>query len=115
MKTKIAIASENKLVTQHFGHCETFEIYVVEDNQIQSYESIANPGHKPGFLPNFLNDLGVNVIVSGGMGGGAVEIFTEKGIRVILGAEGSAKDVVDKYIGGNLHSTSGVCEHNHTS
>lgn len=53
-------------------------------------ECIPNPGHKPGFLPNFLNNLGVNVIISGGMSGGAIDIFNEKGIEVIEGASGNA-------------------------
>ena len=88
---KIAVASENEMVTEHFGHCVNFNIFEVEDNQLIKSESIPNPGHKPGFLPNFLNDMGVNVIISGGMGGGAIDIFNEKVIEVILGASGNAK------------------------
>ena len=83
---KIAVASEGKMVTGHFGHCESFNIFEVENNRIVKNESIPNPGHKPGFLPNFLNDMGVKVIISGGMGGGAIEIFNEKDIEVITGA-----------------------------
>ena len=77
---KIAVASEKEMVTEHFGHCEGFMIFDTENNQIVKSETIANPGHKPGFLPNFLADRGVNVIISGGMGGGAVEIFNERNI-----------------------------------
>lgn len=58
---KIAVASENDMVTEHFGHCANFDIFEVEENQIVKSESIPNPGHKPGFLPNFLNDMGVYV------------------------------------------------------
>ena len=77
-------------------------------------ESIANPGHKPGFLPNFLNDMGVKVVISGGMGGGAIEIFNEKNIEVITGATGEAKAAVEAYVAGNLKSTGSVCnEHEH--
>mgnify|MGYP003879640107 CR=1 FL=1 len=86
----------------------------VENNQIVKSQSIPNPGHRPGFLPNFLNDLGVNVIISGGMGGGAIEIFNEKGIEVITGAKGSAEVAVNSYLQGNLKSTGSVChEHHH--
>ena len=67
---KIAVASEQQNVATHFGHCENFNIYETEGNKIIKSESVPNPGHRPGFLPNFLNDLGVNVIISGGMGGG---------------------------------------------
>jgi predicted Fe-Mo cluster-binding NifX family protein len=111
---KIAVASENKMVTEHFGHCESFDIFDAENNQIIKSESIQNPGHKPGFLPNFLNDMGVNVIISGGMGGGAVEIFNEKGIEVITGAKGSSVSAVNNYLKGTLKSTGSVChEHQH--
>ena len=109
---KIAVASENKMVTEHFGHCENFYIYVAENNQVVKSESIPNPGHKPGFLPNYLNDIGVNVIISGGMGGGAVEIFNEKGIEVITGVSGSADQAVNSYLKGALKSSGSVC-HEH--
>ncbi len=111
---KIAVASDNKSVSGHFGHCQTFEIFETEKGKIKSETSVANPGHKPGFLPNFLNDMGVNVIISGGMGGGAVEIFNEHNIEVIVGAQGTAKDMAAAYLKGELKSTGSVChEHNH--
>jgi Mrp family chromosome partitioning ATPase/predicted Fe-Mo cluster-binding NifX family protein len=113
-KMKIAVASENEMVTEHFGHCVNFNIFEAENDQIVKSESIANPGHKPGYLPNFLNDLGVNVIISGGMGGGAVDIFNEKGIEVITGARGNARDAAELYLQGGLKSTGSVChEHQH--
>ncbi len=111
---KIAVASEGKMVTGHFGHCQNFNIFEIENNNIVKSDSIPNPGHKPGFLPNFLNDLGVNVIISGGMGGGAVEIFNEKGIEVITGAEGNAETAVKNYVQGELKSNEVIChEHQH--
>ena len=111
---KIAVASENEMVTEHFGHCINFNIFEAEDGQIVKEESIPNPGHKPGFLPNFLNDLGVRVIISGGMGGGAIDIFNEKGIEVIVGANGNAKEAAQAYLQGILKSTGSVChEHQH--
>ena len=113
-KMKIAIASEKEMVTEHFGHCESFIVFETEHNTIIKKETIPNPGHKPGFLPNFLNDIGVNVIISGGMGGGAIEIFNEKGIEVITGASGSAETVAKDYLKGSLKSTGSVChEHQH--
>lgn len=111
---KIAVASEGPMVTGHFGHCENFNIFEVENNKIIKKDSIPNPGHKPGFLPNFLNDMGVNVIISGGMGAGAVEIFNEKNIEVITGAQGNAEAVVNSYLEGKLVSTGSIChEHEH--
>ena len=111
---KIAVASEGNRITEHFGHCEGFAIFEAEDNQIKSKEFIQNPGHRPGFLPVFLHDKGVNVIISGGMGGGAVDIFNEKGIEVIIGASGEAEKAVNDYLLGKLKSTGSIChEHQH--
>lgn len=112
---KIAVASDNGLVTGHFGHCESFMIFDAENNKIVKSEAVANPGHKPGFLPNFLNEMGVNVIISGGMGGGAVDIFNEKNIEVITGASGKAEDSANNYLQGMLQSTGSIChEHQHS-
>lgn len=111
---KIAIASEGTMVAGHFGHCENFNIYTVEDGAITKIESIPNPGHKPGFLPVFLHDLGTGVIISGGMGGGAIDIFNEKGIEVVVGASGLALEAAQNYLKGELKSTGSVCqEHEH--
>ncbi len=111
---KIAVASEGKLVTGHFGHCENFNIYDAEYDQIVNRQSVPNPGHRPGFLPNFLHDLGVDVIISGGMGGGAIEIFNEKGIVVVTGASGDAEAAASDYLNGKLVSSDTVCQqHQH--
>jgi predicted Fe-Mo cluster-binding NifX family protein len=106
---KIAVASENEMVTEHFGHCINFNIFEVQGDRIIKSRSVPNPGHRPGFLPNFLNDMGVNVIISGGMGGGAIDIFNEKGIEVITGAQGNAKDAAEAYLRGVLKSTGSIC------
>jgi predicted Fe-Mo cluster-binding NifX family protein len=111
---RIAIASGGTDVTEHFGHCVTFLIYDVENDKIVKEESVPNPGHKPGFLPNYLADRGVNVIISGGMGGGAVDIFNERNVEVIVGASGDAKAAVEKYLKGELITTGSIChEHQH--
>jgi len=109
---KIAVASDNGMVAEHFGHCEEFKVFVAEDGKVVRTEDVANPGHRPGFLPNFLADRGVNVIISGGMGGAAVEIFNSKNIEVIIGAEGSAEAAAAAYLRGDLKSTGSVC-HEH--
>ncbi|MDD3895384.1 MAG: NifB/NifX family molybdenum-iron cluster-binding protein [Syntrophomonadaceae bacterium] len=111
---KIAVASENEMVTEHFGHCLNFNIYEAENDKIVKSGSIANPGHKPGFLPVFLHEQGVNVIISGGMGAGAIDLFNEKGIEVIVGASGNARTAAEQYLQGSLKSTGSVChEHQH--
>lgn len=112
---KIAVASEGRSVAQHFGHCEGFNVFTVQNGEITGNKFVQNPGHRPGFLPNYLNDMGVNVIISGGMGGGAIDIFNEKGIEVVTGAAGDVDNTVNRYISGALKSTGSVChEHQHS-
>lgn len=112
---KIAVASEGRMVTEHFGHCEGFTIYETENGNITKSDFVPNPGHRPGFLPNYLNDMGVNVIISGGMGGGAIDIFNEKNIEVIVGASGDSRTAAEEYLNGTLKSTGSVChDHQHS-
>ncbi|MGX8702182.1 NifB/NifX family molybdenum-iron cluster-binding protein [Caproiciproducens sp.] len=113
---KIAVASDDKgrLVTGHFGHCEGFALFETENQQITDRVFVPNPGHKPGFLPNFLNDRGVKVIISGSMGDGAAEIFKEKGIEIFTGVTGETEAAVGSYLNGTLKSSGSVChEHQH--
>lgn len=112
---KIAIATDNNLVSGHFGHCEEFTIYELESKKIVSKEKIENPGHEPGFLPVFLNEQGVNTIISGGMGSKAIDLFNEKNIDVITGAVGEVDEIMEKYISGELVSDGSACtKHEHS-
>lgn len=111
---KIAVASDNGKVTGHFGHCEAFIVFHADDKKIVKVETITSPGHRPGFLPLFLAEQGIDVIISGGMGGGAVDLFNEKNIEVIIGAQGTAQEAAEAYLTGSLVSTGSVCrEHQH--
>ena len=92
---KIAVASKKGKVADHFGHCGEFLICDIENNEIKRSEIVANPGHKPGFLPIFLADKGVNVIISGGMGMGAINIFNERNIEVVVGIVGDSENAVE--------------------
>lgn len=108
---RIAVAANGNQVAGHFGHCENFIFFDTENGAIQDVKSVPNPGHRPGFLPNFLADNGAKVIIAGGMGGGAVQIFNERGVEVIVGAEGDAKIAVEAYLKGELISTGSICHH----
>lgn len=111
---KIAIASEGKYVSGHFGHCEGFTVYEVEENKVVKKDFKQNPGHRPGFLPNFLKELGVNVVISGGMGETAQRLFAQNNIEVVVGAQGDCDDVIQRYLKGELESTGSICrEHQH--
>jgi len=111
---KIAVASEGQMVTTHFGECQNFNIYETEDKQIVKSESLVNPGHRPGFLPKFLHEMGVNVVIAGGMGERAIGLFDQNGIEVFLGASGEAKAAAEAYLQGTLKSLNSVChQHRH--
>jgi predicted Fe-Mo cluster-binding NifX family protein len=112
---KIGIASEGEMVAQHFGHCEGFTVYTVEGQAVSKKEFVQNPGHKPGLLPNLLHEKGVDVVVAGGMGQGAVDIFCAHNMQVITGVSGKTDDAAAAYLKGALKSSGSVChEHAHS-
>lgn len=112
---KIALPCVNNEVSGHFGHCENFLIFTEENGKIVKTDSLPSPEHKPGFLPNFLNEQGANVIIAGGIGGSAINILNSFDIEVITGATGDPKTAVEKYLAGELKSTGSVCHaHEHS-
>ena len=84
----IAIAKEGNQVSQHFGHCEGFELVEIKDGKIAGRGTVPNPGHRPGFLPVFLAQKGVKVIISGGMGGSAQDLLPKTVSRCTPGPRG---------------------------
>jgi predicted Fe-Mo cluster-binding NifX family protein len=110
----IAIASDNKKVAAHFGHCQAFECFYIKDGEVGEWKTIPNPGHQPGFLPNFLHEQGVRTIIAGGMGQSAANLFNNHGIEVVSGASGPIYKVATDYVTGNLSTGGSFCEeHNH--
>ena len=110
MKFAIPLA-EGKL-TAHFGHCQEFALVVVEDNQIKSKETLVPPPHEPGVLPKWLHDQGANVIIAGGMGARALDLFAQNNIKVIVGAAAQAPEaLVSQYLDNTLQTGGKVCDH----
>ncbi len=109
---KIAVASEKGKVAGHFGHCPEFIIFTSENGKITAEETVKNPGHRKGFLPDFLDAQKVNTIISGGMGKSAIDLFDQKNIEVITGASGSPEEAAKAYLEGTLESSGSVC-HRH--
>jgi predicted Fe-Mo cluster-binding NifX family protein len=96
----------------HFGHCESFAIVAVENSKIISESFVAPPAHHPGSYPNFLAELGVNTIITGGMGPKAQDIFTENNIEVYLGVQlKEPKKLVQDYLDTNLIHGENQCDH----
>ncbi|MCK4912420.1 MAG: NifB/NifX family molybdenum-iron cluster-binding protein [Candidatus Omnitrophica bacterium] len=107
---KIAISTEGDSVSAHFGRCPYFTIIEVENSKVIGKEVIDNPGHHPGFLPQFLNKKGVNTIVAGGMGQRAVDLFAEAKIGVVIGISGKIDQVVEKLQNGTLEGGESLCK-----
>lgn len=107
---RIAISTDGDFVSAHFGRCPTFTIVDIKDGQIVEKETLQNPGHQPGFIPQFLCDKGVECIVCGGMGRRATSFFNEYGMQTILGVVGRIDDVLDKIEKGTLEGGESLCK-----
>ena len=109
---KIAIPVVEGLLSLHFGHCESFAILDVdvENKQILSNKEVTAPAHEPGVLPRWLGELDVNMIITGGMGLRAKDMFTARAIDVIVGATAQAPEtIVKRYMEGALSSGENAC------
>jgi predicted Fe-Mo cluster-binding NifX family protein len=110
MKFAIPLA-EGKL-TAHFGHCQEFALVEVEDNEIKNKETIVPPPHEPGVLPKWLHDLGTNVIIAGGMGAMAQNLFVQNDIKVIVGASAlTPEELIKQYLDNSLTTGDNLCDH----
>lgn len=106
---KVAISTEGENVSPHFGRCPFFTILEIDNGKVVKREKIPNPGHQPGFLPEFLKEKGVECIICGGMGPRAQNLFTQKEINVILGVEEKIDTVVEKLLKGKLRGGESLC------
>ena len=108
---KIAVTYDNGEVFQHFGHTEEFKVYDVEDGRITGSVLVGSNGSGHGALAALLSDHAVDVLICGGIGGGAQAALTEHGIELCAGASGSADEAVQAYLRGELINTGANCTH----
>ena len=109
---KIAVTYENGEIFQHFGHTQNFKIYEAEDGKIISSEIVSTNGSGHGALATMLKDLGVEVLICGGIGGGAQMALAEAGVKLYGGVSGDADRAVEAYLAGNLDYNPNVrCDH----
>lgn len=108
---KIAVTYDNGNVFQHFGRTENFKVYEVENNQVVSSEVIGSNGVGHGALAGLLAEQDIDVLICGGIGGGAQNALTEAGITLVAGAEGDTDEVIAAYLNGDLVSTGANCNH----
>jgi predicted Fe-Mo cluster-binding NifX family protein len=110
---KVAVSTDNGYVSAHFGRCPSYTIVDVKDGKITHREEIPNPGHQPGFLPQYLAERGVNTIIAGGMGPRAQGLFAQNNIAIIIGIQGPVDDVLGMFIKNELKPGEDLCDQQH--
>lgn len=108
---KVAVATERDFVSPHFGHCEEFTLFEIADGKVTSRKTVPNPGHAPGFLPEYLAGLGVTHVIAGGMGARAMQLFEARGITPLVGVQGTVDKAVEDFLSGNLKTGESLCTH----
>jgi ATP-binding protein involved in chromosome partitioning len=113
-KMKIAIPITNGRLSTHFGHCEQFAVFDIDADKknVTNTEMMTPPAHEPGVLPKWLGEMGVNLIIAGGMGQRAIQLFKQNNIEVITGApDNEPQQVVADYLNGRLQYGDNICDH----
>ena len=109
---KIAVTYENGQIFQHFGHTEHFKIYTEENGKIISSEVIDVSGSGHGALAGLLSSLGVDVLICGGIGGGAQMALNQAGIKFYGGVSGFCDAAANALLSGTLGFNPNVkCDH----
>ncbi|NBH13376.1 dinitrogenase iron-molybdenum cofactor biosynthesis protein [Lachnospiraceae bacterium] len=109
---KIAVTYEDGQVFQHFGHTSQFKVYETENGKITSCEIVDTNGQGHGALAGFLLESGVNVLICGGIGGGARAALANAGIELYPGASGNADAQVEAFLKGTLsYDPDTMCSH----
>ena len=110
---KIAVTYDNGNIFQHFGRTESFKVYEVEDGKVISSEVIGSDGIGHGALAGLLAGNAIQVLICGGLGGGALNALRNAGIEVCAGASGNADEAVEAYLRGDLVDSGANCDHHH--
>jgi len=109
---KFAIPTAGGKLCAHFGHCDQFALVETEDGKITGQSMHTPPPHEPGVLPRWLHEKGAHIVIAGGMGARAQQIFNENGIRVITGAPtDTPESLVNHYLSEALITGPNVCDH----
>ena len=110
---RIAVTYDNGNVFGHFGRTEAFKVYDVEEGKVTFSKVISSNGAGHGALAGVLAEENVDLLICGGIGGGALSALDEAGIKVIAGAAGNTDEVVEAFLRGELEDTGAVCDHHH--
>lgn len=110
---RIAVTYENGSVFPHFGRTQSFKLYDIEDGRVVSSQVVGTNGVSHGALAGLLAANGVDVLICGGLGGGALAALQQAGVAVYGGAQGPADDVVAAFLAGSLQQTASASCHEH--
>lgn len=99
---KIAVTYEKGEIFQHFGHTKQFKVYEVENGEIIKAKIVDSNGSGHGALAGLLSEAGIEVLICGGIGGGAQMALAEAGIKLYGGVSGNADEAVLALINGTL-------------
>ncbi len=111
---RIAIPLANGRLAMHFGHCECFALVDLdsEEKKIVKRDDVQAPAHEPGLLPPWLAEQGAKIIIAGGMGQRAQQLFAANGIQVVVGATAETPEhLVTEYVSGTLQPGTNFCDH----
>ena len=107
---RVAISTDGDFVSAHFGRCPSFTLVDIENGKVTKRTEVANPGHQPGAIPQFLHQKEVNCIVSGGMGQRATALFQGYSIQTIVGVSGKIDEVIEQLKKGTLEGSESFCK-----
>ena len=111
---RIAIPVAQDRLSPHFGHCDQFAIFDIDDNlnKVINRKEVTPPAPEPGVLPRWLHENNVSVIIAGGMGQRAQQLFAQNDIKVVIGASGqSPEELVSAYLQDTLETGDNICDH----
>ena len=111
---RIAIPVSEGMLDPHFGHCRNFALVDVDldEKKILARETLDAPAHEPGRLPAWLAEQGANLVLAGGMGSMALQLFASQGIEVIVGAPVlDPESLALSYLAGEIGAGSNACDH----
>jgi ATP-binding protein involved in chromosome partitioning len=108
---RIAVPTEGGVLAGHFGRCQHFTFFDVKDSKVVNLSTMEPPAHEPGVIPMWLRQQGAKIIIAGGMGVRAQQIFNQSGIKVLLGAPTiDPQAIVEQFLAGTLETGENVCD-----
>ena len=111
---KIAMPLANNMLCMHFGHCEVFRFFSINETNktVEDFKDLTPPPHEPGVLPKWIAENGANLVLAGGMGQRAQSLFGNNGVQVVTGViETDPNKAVADYLEGKLSTGQNACDH----